>query len=117
MVGRGEQLIKFEIEYRDPETGYWRSLLLIIPEYKYGNRVVKRYCFSRKRTARVILNLKEACLNARRRAVYHAKAYRSPDRYQPKRNVRIKEHVSGRFIGPGYKEVRTIWEDGEFLDC
>ena len=103
------ELYHYDIETRNPGTGYWEVILPIKPAYKFEIKShplkIMWFVFERKRTT--ITNEKEASLAARKRAIYHARAF---NRRKPIRITKVTNDC-------GYLFGRTIWEDGKFLDC
>ena len=104
------QLIKFVIETRNPDTGYWKDWMPIVPKYTCVRRsVTKRFlCWTWQKRTRVITNYTAAYTAARKRAIYQAKAAR-----RRHHDVRIQAYV----FRDHYRTNYTIWENGKFLDC
>lgn len=100
---------QYVVEMRDPDTGYWVEQMRITPAYKWVETAIPFLWFwSFKR--REIENEAEAHANARRRAIFQARAFAERRR----EDVRIYPIWSDD--GPFDWTGRVFWLNGKFLD-
>jgi hypothetical protein len=98
------------VEVRDQETGFWKRVFTIEPQYREeGRTVIRRFLwFTWAKTTKEIINRGPAELKARKRAIFHGKAC-----YESSRDVRVSRV---NHFDNGYKYTTVIWENGKFLD-
>ncbi len=97
----------YEVQYEDITTGLWHSVKTVKIEYIFGTD--KRSWFARlfdNKVFCVILNYREAIINARRKAYWIAQRTLSSTR-----TVRIIEHFKTCDEYSGYN---VAWKDGSW---
>lgn len=104
-------LIRYEIETRDPDTGFWKVRSTIEPHWHYVEQEqIRRFLwFTWETTREVIVGQGVTRIQTRKRAIRLAK------RLQAAYETRV--WVTIKFPGDQYTTKYKVWEDGKFQDC